>query len=206
MAGNIIDDLRTRIEQIFVGGLEYWQESPDYMKAKEEAVERLRLQTEEVFGFPASIVITPRNINNYFDVECSMQKSSPTDMTELEYQRVKESGPIEYFQILCSVVAPVSAGAWHRFSVNDAGQWEHEIVDLFDNGWLESHPSHEGAILKLSEAAEGLHLSIVDWDVACRPADAAWPKPKFAPEAPELRHYLFPGYYDDWREVKAVRG
>jgi hypothetical protein len=82
---------------------------------------------------------------------------------------------------------------------------EHEIADLFDNGWLESHPGHEDAILKLSETAADLRLPMISWDIACRPADAGWPTLKFAPKQPELRHYLFPGYFDDWGAVKSVR-
>ena len=70
---------------------------------------------------------------------------------------------------------------------------------------VDAQRSHKAPNLELSAAAEKQGLSLLGWDVTCAPADPAWPRLPYAPEEPELRHYLFPGYYDDWATIKPVR-
>ncbi|MEM9490107.1 MAG: hypothetical protein AAGC55_13245 [Myxococcota bacterium] len=199
------NELRERLRRIYVDGWEYWTEYDDYMERQKGQVEVLRTHTAELFELPAIVGITPANINNYYDIECALHSYAPRYMSEPKYDLAERHGLCEYFQLLCSVVAPVVAGVWHRFHVRNE-QLDHDMFDFLDDTWFAANPDHEKAALELIQTAEELELTVLGWDMTLKPADKDWPLSRFMPEDPDLRHYLFPGYYDDWAGiVKPVR-
>ena len=175
------------------------------MDHKARQVEALRMRASELFDRPATVQTRPENINNYYGIECPLSSHCSESMAALDGDLVERHGPGEYFQLLCSVVAPVVAGVWHRFFIRD-GQWEHDMFDFLSDEWFAANRAHETIALELIQTAEELDLTVLGWDVTLKPADKEWPLSRFMPEDPDLRHYLFPGYYDDWGGiVKPVR-
>ena len=170
---------------------------PDYMARKVAQVEALQRSVGELFGRPTTIQIRPENINNYYDIECPLHARYPASMAALEYEQVKRYGPGAYFQLVCSVVAPVVAGIWHRFYIRNS-EWEHDMFDFLSEAWFVENREYEDIALELIQTIEGMDLSALGWDITLKPADEGWPPSPYMPEEPELRHYLFPGYYDDW--------
>lgn len=203
--GPVERELRNRLRRIYVEGWAYWEDPPDYMERKERQVQALRERVAECLGRNATVQTTPRDINNYYDIECSLTPGFPDGRSELDYDQVARDGPAEYFQMLISVVAPVVAAVWHRFFIRD-GEPQHEMFDFLSEDWFSMHPEYEPVALELIGAAEAQGLTVLSWDVTLLPSDKDWPLSRLMPEDPDLRHYLFKGYYDDWGGiVKPVR-
>ncbi|NTX06636.1 hypothetical protein [Myxococcus sp. CA040A] len=198
-------ELRARLRRIYVDGWQYWEEPANQAETQERQLEVLRQSVTQLLGHPATVQTTPRDINNYYDIECPLSPRLPPSRTEMSFEGRGPEEPAEYFQMLLSVVAPVVAGVWHRFSPPGIEPW-HEMFDLLSQEWFATHPGHEPAARELVRVAEGLGLTVLGWDVTLKPADKDWPVARLMPEAPDLRHYLFEGYYDDWGGIaKPVR-
>lgn len=198
-------ELRERIRRIYVDEWAYWEDPPDYMERKERQLEALQQCVVRCLGCNATVQTTPRDINNYYDIECPLSSGFPDSRSELDYEQVEKEGPVEYFQLLLSVVAPVVAGVWHRFFIRN-GEPEHEMFDLLSEEWFAVHPEHKPAALEIIRVAEEQGNTVLSWDVTLQPADKDWPVSRLMPEDPDLRHYLFKGYYDDWGGIiKPVR-
>ncbi|MCP3100737.1 hypothetical protein LZ198_17855 [Myxococcus sp. K15C18031901] len=198
-------ELRARLRRIYVENWPYWEEPATQPATQERQLEVLRQNVTRLLRHPATVQTTPRDINNYYDIECPLSAGLPPSRAELTFEEGDPEPSAEYFQLLLSAVAPVVAGVWHRFSHPD-GEPRHEMFDLVSPEWFATHPEHEAAARELAHIARGLGLTLLGWDVTLQPADADWPVAPLMPEAPDLRHYLFKGYYDDWGGIsKPVR-
>jgi len=197
--------LRERLRRIYVDGWAYWENPPNYMEHKEREIQVLCDAVSKLLGRKATVQTIPKDINNYYDIECSLTSGFPASRGELDYDQVERSGPAEYFQLLYSVVAPVAAGVWHRFFIREE-EPDHEMFDFLSVEWFAMHPEYESPALEMIDTMENRGLTVLGWDVTLLPADEDWPLSRFMPEDPDLRHYLFKGYYDDWGGiVKPVR-
>ncbi|MFY0564189.1 hypothetical protein ACN28E_10090 [Archangium lansingense] len=198
-------ELRDRLRKIYVDGWVYWKDPPDYMERIERQVEVLRECVSRCLGCTATVQTTPGDINDYYDIECPLTSGFPESRAELDYDQLEQEGPAEYFQLLLSTVAPVVAGVWHRFFIRD-GMRQHEMFDFLSEEWFAEHTEHKPMALEIIRKAEEQGLTVLGWDITLLPADKDWPLARLMPEDPDLRHYLFGGYYDDWGGiVKPVR-
>ena len=191
------EELRGRLRAVYVDGCH----DLDLTERIEDTVEQLRQRASILFGRPASIHNIPQEVNYYYTIECCLTDGCPEYYNELVLVSDAQSfGTVEYFQLMCSVVVPITAGIWHRFQPASDQTFDHSFFDLFSDEWLSDHADHRTMALQLDAAAEQLRMSMLGWDMLLEPADADWPKLQHAPEQAELRHYIFPGFYEDWGE------
>lgn len=198
-------ELRERLRRIYVDGWAYWEEPASTQEHKERQLEVLRQAVTRLLGRPATVQTIPQDINNYYEIECPLGPGLPDSRSEVDFYELKRKEPAEYFQLLLSVVAPVVAGVWHRRRPPGDNP-RHEMFDFLSEEWFAAHPEHEAVALELIRVAEEQGLTVLGWDVTLQPADKDWPVGRLMPEDPDLRHYLFKGYYDDWGGIiKPVR-
>jgi hypothetical protein len=203
--GPIERDLRERLRKIYVEAWAYWEDPQGSLERRARQIEELREHVARGLGGHATVQTTPENINNYYEIESPLTPGLPDSRSELDFDELEQAGPAEYFQLLLSAVAPVVAGVWHRFFIRD-GKPRHEMFDFLSKEWFAAHPQHEPAARELIRAIEEQGLTVLGWDITLLPAGKDWPRTHLMPEEPDLRHYLFKGYYDDWGGViKPVR-
>ncbi|WAS92521.1 hypothetical protein [Nannocystis punicea] len=133
--------------------------------------------------------------NAYFRIFIALAADLPDHPSELDYDEVEARGPAEYLEIRSCAVMPVAECTWHSFRVED-DEWEHDVFDLFDERWFAGRETRRALAELVVRLGEGAGLAVLSWELTHAPADPEWPRPEFAPEAPELRHFLFPGYFD----------
>ena len=173
-----------------------WNDDPDYVKFKVAAVRAFAAELGD-FAHVIPELEEPANINNYFRIELPLTSGFSGSRFALDFDEVAAVGGVTYLDVLCSTFAPVANATWFREFVGDHGHYGREACDLLDADWLNRHPEFEPLAFKVITIGERHGHTVLGWDVSRSQADSDWPAPEYAPEDPQLRHFLFPGYYDD---------
>lgn len=189
------DELSRRLEDIFVDKWDVYSDSPTYLADKEASVKRFAERLAKASGKEAYIQ-EPQNIDNYYRLQICLTPRSPSNRFTLDFDRVKRDGEVVYLNVLCSMLAPVSEASWHVYRVTDS-QLVLESHDLLDPVFLSRHPEWQSLAHEVTRIGRETDLCALSWDITRQAADVSWPRPQFAPDSSQLRHFLFTGYYDD---------
>lgn len=179
--------LTDRINRVYLDGFSYWKETPNYM---DEVSGAARALADALGGE----LTPPRNLDNYFRVQVCITPGVRTARFALTWRQVERKKEIVYLEILVAVVAKVAEASWHTYRVTDT--FDHDSFELLDTAFLDAHPALEATAERVMELVDEVGLELLGWDVTRAPADTRLPEEPWMAGAPQVRHFLLPGYWD----------
>lgn len=190
------EKLRELIRHVYLDSRLPWNDDPDYVERKSAAVRAIAEELSEFAGVTAELE-EPANTNNYFRIELPLTSGFTGSRFALDFDEVAAAGGVTYLDVLCSTFVPVIEATWLWDFVGVDGQYGRESRDVLDADWLVGYPEFEPLALEVITISERHGHTVLGRDVSRSPAHPSWPAPELAPERPQLRHFLFPGFYED---------
>ena len=142
-------------------------------------------------------VNVPANMNSYYFVSWPLQPNLPSDPLFVDVFSL--SAPARYLTARVCYFAPLVELSWLELGHED-GQPYRRSAELLDTIVLETYPKAETIALAALEIAEELGLKQLSWACLRSPARPEWPREYWMSEQPEIRNYLFPGFFETWLE------
>lgn len=107
--------------------------------------------------------------------------------------------PKRYLTARVCHFAPLVELSWLELG-REEGLPYRRSAELLDPNVLRANPKAEAVALAALQAAEELGLEHLPWEFLRSPARPDWPRQFWMPEQPEIRNYLFPGFFETWPE------
>lgn len=143
----------------------------------------------------------PANMDSYHLVSWPLRPDLPPNAYEIDTLCLP--APALYLTARICHFAPLVELSW--LEVGHSNEIPFRSAELFDSAVLDADSKAEAVALAAFSAAEELGLELLEWEFLREPAPPEWPRKFWMPERPELRNYLFPGYFETWPEPESER-
>lgn len=139
----------------------------------------------------------PANLDSYHLLSWPLQPRLPPHPTGIDISSL--SAPALYLTARVCHFAPLVELSWLELGQKNGKPYRHS-AELLDSTVLDADPKVEEVALAALQAADDVGLELLSWETLRKPAPSEWPRQFWMPEKPELRNYLFPGFFETWPE------
>lgn len=182
------------LNDLYSGGRNPHEADPFLDARIRASVQTLSNRVSEVTGSIPE-VRGPANLDSYHLVSWPLQLVLPPHPTGIDILSL--SAPALYLTARVCHFAPLVELSWLEFG-HENGKPYRRSAELLDSNVLDANTKAEAVALTALQASEYLGLDVLSWKFLRTPAPIEWPRQFWMPEQPELRNYLFPGFFETW--------
>lgn len=137
----------------------------------------------------------PANMDSYHLVTWPLLTTLPSHPAQVDILSL--STPALYLTARVSHFAFLAELSWLELGHDSTMPYRHS-TELFDETILASNSKTETVAITALETADEVGFEVLSWEILRAPAPPGLPRQFWMPEHPEIRNYLFPGFFETW--------
>ncbi|MCB0065195.1 MAG: hypothetical protein KDE19_23890 [Caldilineaceae bacterium] len=137
----------------------------------------------------------PANMDSYHLITWPLQSTLPSHPAQVDILSLSTSAL--YLTARVSHFAFLAELSWLELGHDNVMPFRHS-AELFDETVLASNPKRETVALTALETADEIGFEVLSWEILHTPAPPDLPRQFWMPDHPEIRNYLFPGFFETW--------
>lgn len=189
------------LHDLYIGGHNPHETNPSLGTRILASVQQFSVRVAEVTGTVPEIR-GPANLDSYHLVNCPLRPGLPPNPDSIDIPSL--SIPALYLTARVCHFAPLVELSWLELGYEDGKPYRRSAI-LLDSTVLGADPMTEAVALAALETVKELGLEPLSWELLRSPAPPDWPRQFWMPEMPEIRNYLFPGFFETWPEPETGR-
>ncbi len=189
------EQIESCLDRVFLHHWDYSDGEQRYFMAKEQGVRGFAHSLGDRLSL-APIVEMPMNLQNFYRIEACLDKEVKQSRYAVSYDLVETHEEIQYIEVICSVILPVSEARWHRYKTAPNGEFIHEAFGLLEQSWLSTQPKYDQIATEILCLGEKYQFMVLDDSILSAEANPSWPVPFPGNPQPTLRDFIFPGVLD----------
>lgn len=193
-----IETVIALLSDIYIGGHNPHESDPFLDARIRAAVQKLCEKVAETTGTIPEFR-GPANLDSYHLVSWPLWSGLPPHPTGIDIPSL--SVPALYLTARVCHFAPLIELSWLELGHRNGKPYRCS-AELLDSTMLDMDPKTEAVAIAALQASEELGLEYLPWELLRAPAPLEWPRQFWMPEEPELRNYLFPGFFETWPAPK----
>lgn len=189
------------LNDLYINGRNPHENDPTLGTCIRASVQQLSVRVAKVTGTIPEVG-DPANLDSYHQVSWPLRSDLPSDAGSIDIPTL--SAPALYLTARVCHFAPLVELSWLELG-HEKGKPYRRSAELLDLSVLKSDPKAEAVAITALETVKELGLEPLSWELLRSPAPPEWPRRFWMPEQPEIRNYLFPGFFEIWPEKEIDR-